>query len=72
MNMTMTENKSYLWVEKYRPATIDECVLPERLKKTFKDMVESGESQNLLLSGSAGCGKPPLRRLYVMNLKQTG
>jgi len=54
---TLIENKQYLWVEKYRPATIDECILPKRLKKTFKDMVESGESQNLLLSGSAGCGK---------------
>lgn len=67
--MTMTENKSYLWVEKYRPTTIDECVLPERLKKTFKDMVESGESQNLLLSGSAGCGKTTVAKALCNELE---
>ena len=68
MTTTMTENKSYLWVEKYRPTTIDECVLPERLKKTFKDMVESGESQNLLLSGSAGCGKTTVAKALCNEL----
>ena len=65
----MTENKSYLWVEKYRPSTIDECILPERLKKTFKDMVESGESQNLLLSGSAGCGKTTVAKALCNELE---
>ena len=69
MTMTMTENKSYLWVEKYRPSTIDECVLPERLKKTFKDMVESGESQNLLLSGGAGCGKTTVAKALCNELE---
>ena len=69
MTMTMTENKSYLWVEKYRPATIDECVLPERLKKTFKDMIESGESQNLLLSGGAGCGKTTVAKALCNELE---
>ena len=47
----------FLWVEKYRPQSIDDCILPESLKSTFKEMVESGEMQNLLLSGGAGCGK---------------
>jgi len=67
--MTENENKQYLWVEKYRPSTIDECVLPERLKNTFKDMVESGESQNLLLSGSAGCGKTTVAKALCSELE---
>ena len=67
--MTENENKQYLWVEKYRPSTIDECVLPERLKNTFKDMVESGESQNLLLSGSAGCGKTTVAKTLCSELE---
>ena len=65
----IVENKQYLWVEKYRPATIDECILPERLKKTFKDMIESGESQNLLLSGGAGCGKTTVAKALCNELE---
>tara|TARA_Y100000034_G_scaffold133303_1_gene198402 strand:+ start:25 stop:993 length:969 start_codon:yes stop_codon:yes gene_type:complete len=69
MTLVMIENKSYLWVEKYRPSTIDECVLPVRLKKTFNDMIESGESQNLLLSGSAGCGKTTVAKALCNELE---
>ena len=47
----------FLWVEKYRPKTIEECILPENIKKTFKDFLNKGEVPNLLLSGPAGCGK---------------
>ena len=50
----MTE---FLWVEKYRPKTIDECILPEKLKETFNKVVESGELPNMLFTGSAGLGK---------------
>jgi DNA polymerase III delta prime subunit len=54
----MKNNKlEFLWVERYRPQTIDDCILPMSLKKTFKDMVTKGEPQNLLLSGTAGTGK---------------
>jgi DNA polymerase III delta prime subunit len=49
--------ENFLWVEKYRPKTIDECVLPMSLKSTFSDMVAKGEPQNLLFSGTAGVGK---------------
>lgn len=49
--------ENFLWVEKYRPKTIEECVLPMSLKSTFSDMVAKGEPQNLLFSGSAGVGK---------------
>jgi DNA polymerase III delta prime subunit len=62
------ENKQYLWVEKYRPKTIDECVLPESIKKTFKQMVHSTEAQNLLLSGGPGCGKTTIARALCNEL----
>ena len=41
----------FIWVEKYRPKTIDECILPQGIKKTFQDFVERGEIPNMLLSG---------------------
>jgi DNA polymerase III delta prime subunit len=47
----------YLWVEKYRPAKIDECILPKNLKETFKQFVQSGELPNFLFCGTAGVGK---------------
>ena len=47
----------FLWVEKYRPKIIDECILPNDLKSTFQEFVENQELPNLLLSGSAGVGK---------------
>ncbi len=46
-----------LWVEKYRPKTIDECILPQNIKDTFKQFVEKGSIPNLLLPGSPGVGK---------------
>jgi DNA polymerase III delta prime subunit len=46
-----------LWVEKYRPKTIEECILPESLKATFQEFVNRKEIPNLLLSGTAGVGK---------------
>ena len=47
----------FLWVEKYRPKTIEECILPSETKKTFIGFLSKGEVPNLLLSGPAGCGK---------------
>lgn len=46
-----------LWVEKYRPKTIAECILPKELKDTFQEYVNRKEIPNLLLSGSPGTGK---------------
>ena len=46
-----------LWVEKYRPKTISECILPDSLKSTFQEYVNKKEIPNLLLSGTAGVGK---------------
>ena len=50
-------NNEFLWVEKYRPKKIEDCILPESTKKTFLDFLEKGEVPNLLLAGPAGCGK---------------
>jgi DNA polymerase III delta prime subunit len=50
-------SNNFLWVEKYRPQTIDECVLPDSLKKTFKEFIESGQLPNFLFCGGAGVGK---------------
>lgn len=50
-------SEEFLWVEKYRPHKVEDCVLPDRIKKTFLQYVKDGEIPNLLLSGPAGCGK---------------
>lgn len=47
----------FVWVEKYRPKTIEDCILPERIKGTFKRIIEEGSFQPLMLVGSAGIGK---------------
>ncbi len=60
--------EEFLWVEKYRPKTIDECVLPEGLKKTFGQFVENKEIPNLLLSGTAGIGKTTVARALCEQL----
>ena len=50
-------DKKFLWVEQYRPHTVDDCILPSNLKDVFKGFVEQGEIPNLLLTGTAGVGK---------------
>ena len=46
--------EKFLWVEKYRPTTIDECILPINLKQTFKEFVKKKTLPNMILSGGAG------------------
>lgn len=58
----------FLFCEKYRPATIDECILPDALKKTFNDIVKSGQLHNMLLSGTAGLGKTTIARALCNTL----
>ena len=61
-------NNEFLFVEKYRPSKVDECVLPSGLYETFKDIVETGEIPNLLLNGSAGCGKTTVAKAICNEL----
>ena len=74
-------NDEFLWVEKYRPKTIEECILPESTKKTFLDFLDKGEVPNLLLAGPAGCGKTTVAKalcnqlgvdVYVINGSDEG
>jgi DNA polymerase III delta prime subunit len=51
-----------LWVEKYRPKTIEDCILPDSLKSTFQEYVNKKEIPNLLLSGTAGVGKTTIAK----------
>ena len=71
----------FVWVEKYRPKTIDECILPDNIKNTFKAFLDKGEVPNLLLSGPPGCGKTTVAKalcnelgvdVYVINGSDEG
>ncbi len=55
-------SEEFLWVEKYRPKTISECILPDTIKNTFLDFVKNKEIPNLLLCGTAGVGKTTVAR----------
>ena len=54
-----------LWVEKYRPQTIKDAILPFELKQTFQQFVDNQNCPNLLLSGSAGCGKTTVAKAML-------
>jgi DNA polymerase III delta prime subunit len=51
-----------LWVEKYRPAKVEDCILPDAIKTTFQEYVNRKEIPNLLLSGTAGVGKTTIAK----------
>jgi len=50
-------NTDFLWVEQYRPKTIDDCILPDSLKNLFSSFIKKGELSNMLFSGTPGIGK---------------
>ena len=58
----------FLWVEKYRPKTIDDCILPDNIKQTFKAVVNGGELHNMLLTGTAGLGKTTVAKALCNEL----
>ena len=60
--MIEQQKDQFLWVEKYRPQNIDDCILPESLKKTFKDYVAQGQLPHMLLCGTAGIGKTTIAK----------
>ena len=60
--------KDFLWVEKYRPSKIADCVLPDRLKSTFQNIVDAGEVPNMLFAGSAGLGKTTVAKALCEEL----
>jgi len=58
----------FIWVEKYRPKKIEECILPQGIKDTFLQFLKKGEIPNLLLSGPAGCGKTTVAKALCHEL----
>ena len=60
--------KEFLFVEKYRPQTIEDCILPKDLKDTFRKLVEKGELVNMMFTGSAGVGKTTVARALCNEL----
>jgi DNA polymerase III delta prime subunit len=58
----------YLWVEKYRPKCVADCILPDRIKKVFQSYVDEGNLPNLMLTGSAGVGKTTVAKAMCEQL----
>ena len=61
--------EQFLWVEKYRPRKLDDCILPDDQLKTFREFVATGEIPNMLLCGSAGVGKTTIARAICEELE---
>lgn len=64
----MQPREHFIWVEKYRPQTLEECILPNAVKSTLVSAIQQGEIPNLLLTGRAGTGKTTVARALVREL----
>ena len=62
---------TFLWVEQYRPKTVDDCILPQSLKNTFKEFVEAGDVPNVILSGGPGVGKTTIAKAVLDEIGAT-
>jgi DNA polymerase III delta prime subunit len=58
----------FLWVEKYRPKSIEDCILPQETKQMFVEFLNKKEIPNLLLAGPAGCGKTTVAKALCEQL----
>jgi DNA polymerase III delta prime subunit len=65
MENGMSDKQDFLWVESYRPQTVQETILPDRLKQTFQQFVDQKNVPNLLLSGRAGVGKTTIAKAML-------
>ena len=63
--------EKFLWVEKYRPTNVDECILPTNLKQTFKEFVKQKTLPNMILSGGAGVGKTTVATAMINEIGAT-
>jgi DNA polymerase III delta prime subunit len=64
----MNKNQHFIWVEKYRPQRIEDCILPQSIKDTFNQLVKTGELPNMMFSGTAGVGKTTVARALCNEL----
>jgi DNA polymerase III delta prime subunit len=62
------DKQDFLWTEKYRPKTVDECILPTELKDVFNAFIKEGDVPNLILSGGAGVGKTTVAKALLEQL----
>jgi DNA polymerase III delta prime subunit len=67
-NIMENNRDQFLWVERYRPRKLDDCILPDDQLKTFREFVATGEIPNMLLCGSAGVGKTTIARAICEEL----
>ncbi|NCZ70506.1 MAG: AAA family ATPase, partial [Actinobacteria bacterium] len=62
-------DEQFLWVERYRPRTLADCILPDDIRQVFQSQLDRGQIQNMLLCGTAGTGKTTVAKALCEELK---